>query len=113
MTGSPKPHGRWIASVGETIAAADGIHLSGPAHAVVHGNVIAGNKGRGVDVDKGSVAQIYDNVIERNEGGGIHITESSMARIGFLIPPQPRLQPNQIRHNGSSHRARVHRADCR
>jgi parallel beta-helix repeat protein len=88
-------------SVGETIAAADGIHLSGPAHAVVHGNVIAGNKGRGVDVDKGSVAQIYDNVIERNEGGGIHITESSMARIGFLIPPQPRLQPNQIRHNGS------------
>jgi hypothetical protein len=52
-------------------------------------------------VDKGSVAQIYDNVIERNDGGGIHITESSMARIGFLIPPQPQLQPNQIRNNGS------------
>ena len=49
-------------SVGETIAAADGIHLSGPAHALVHGNVIAGNKGRGVHVDKGSVAQISDNV---------------------------------------------------
>ena len=50
---------------------------------------------------KGSVAQIYDNVIERNDGGGIHITESSMARIGFFIPPQPQLQPNQIRMNGS------------
>jgi parallel beta-helix repeat protein len=78
----------------------DGVHLSGPAHAVIHGNVISGNKGRGIHIDKGSVGQVYDNVIERNDGGGIHITESSMARIGFLIPPQPQLQPNQIRSNG-------------
>ena len=78
----------------------DGVHLSGPAHAVIHGNVISGNKGRGIHVDKGSVAQVFDNVIERNDGGGIHVTESSMARIGFLIPPQPRLQPNQIKNNG-------------
>jgi parallel beta-helix repeat protein len=78
----------------------DGVHLSGPAHAVIHGNVISGNKGRGIHVDKGSVAQVFDNVIEGNAGGGIHITESSMARIGFLIPPQPQLQPNHIRNNG-------------
>ncbi len=106
-TPGPAAHVVYIRGRGITISGfrilggVDGIHLSGPAHAVVHGNVIAGNKGRGVHADKGSVAQIYNNVIERNEGGGIHITESSMARIGFLIPPQPELQPNQIRHNGS------------
>jgi parallel beta-helix repeat protein len=93
--------GRGITVTGfRIVGGVDGIHLSGPAHAVIHGNVISGNKGRGVHVDKGSVAQIYDNVIESNDGGGIHITESSMARIGFLIPPQPQLQPNQIRNNG-------------
>jgi parallel beta-helix repeat protein len=106
-TPGPAAHVVYIRGRGITVAGfrilggVDGVHLSGPAHAVVHGNVISGNKGRGVHVDKGSVAQIYDNVIERNAGGGIHITESSMARIGFLIPPQPQLQPNQIRNNGS------------
>jgi parallel beta-helix repeat protein len=94
--------GRGITITGfRIVGGVDGIHLSGPAHAVIHRNVVSGNRGRGVHVDKGSVAQIYDNVIERNGGGGIHITESSFARIGFLIPPQPALQPNQIRHNGS------------
>jgi nitrous oxidase accessory protein NosD len=94
--------GRGITVTGfRILGGVDGIHLSGPSHAVIHGNFISGNKGRGVHVDKGSVAQIYDNVIERNDGGGIHITESSMARIGFLIPPQPQLEPNQIRSNGS------------
>ena len=93
--------GRGISVSGfRILGGVDGIHLSGPAQAVVHGNVISDNKGRGVHVDKGSVAQIIENVIERNAGGGIHITENSMARIGFLIPPQPQLQPNQIRNNG-------------
>ena len=93
--------GRGITVTGfRILGGVDGIHLSGPAHAVIHGNVISANRGRGIHVDKGSVAQIYDNVIEKNDGGGIHITEHSMARIGFLIPPQPALQPNQIRHNG-------------
>jgi parallel beta-helix repeat protein len=105
-TPGPSAHVVYIRGRGITVTGfrihggADGIHLSGPAHAVIHGNVISGNRGRGVHVDKGSVAQIYDNVIERNEGGGIHITESSMARIGFFIPPQPQLQPNEIRNNG-------------
>ncbi len=106
-TPGPAAHVIYIRGRGITVAGfrilggVDGIHLSGPAQAVIHGNVIAGNKGRGVHVDKGSVAQIYDNVIERNDGGGIHITEGSMARIGFLIPPQRQLQPNHIRHNRS------------
>jgi nitrous oxidase accessory protein NosD len=106
-TPGPAAHVVYIRGRGITVSGfrifggVDGVHLSGPAHAVVHGNVISGNKGRGVHVDKGSVAQIYDNVIERNAGGGIHVTESSMARIGFLIPPQAQLQPNQIKNNGS------------
>jgi nitrous oxidase accessory protein NosD len=94
--------GRSITITGfRILGGVDGVHLSGPAHAIIHANVIAANRGRGIHIDKGSVAQIYDNVIERNDGGGIHITESSMARIGFLIPPQPALQPNRIRNNGS------------
>jgi nitrous oxidase accessory protein NosD len=105
-TPGPAAHVVYIRGRGITVSGfrilggVDGVHLSGPAHAVIHGNVISGNKGRGVHVDKASVAQIYDNVIERNAGGGIHITESSMARIGFLIPPQPQLQPNQVKNNG-------------
>ena len=105
-TPGPSAHVVYIRGRGITVSGlrihggVDGVHLSGPAHAVIHHNVISGNKGRGIHVDKGSVAQIYDNVIERNEGGGVHITESSLARIGFLIPPQPQLQPNQIRGNG-------------
>lgn len=106
-TPGPAAHVVYIRGRGITVSGfrihggVDGIHLSGPAHAVVNNNVISGNRGRGVHVDKGSVAQVYDNVIEKNDGGGIHITESSMARIGFLIPPQPQLQPNQISNNGS------------
>ena len=105
-TPGPAAHVVYIRGRGITVSGlriqggVDGVHLSGPAHAVIHGNVISDNKGRGIHVDKGSVTQIYDNVIESNEGGGIHITESSMARIGFLIPPQPQLQANHIRRNG-------------
>ena len=94
--------GRGITVTGFRISGGvDGVHLSGPAHAVIQGNSISDNTGRGVHVDKGSVAQIAGNTIESNGGGGIHITESSMARIGFLIPPQPQLQPNRITRNGS------------
>lgn len=93
--------GRGITITGLRIqGGVDGVHLSGPAHAVIHGNVISDNTGRGIHIDKGSIAQIYDNVIERNAGGGINVTESSMARIGFLIPPQPQLQPNEVTNNG-------------
>jgi parallel beta-helix repeat protein len=78
----------------------DGIHLSGPAHAIISRNTIEGNSRRGIHVDKGSVAQIMNNTIQGNTGGGIHVTENSTARIGLIIPPDPTLQPNQILNNG-------------
>jgi nitrous oxidase accessory protein NosD len=94
--------GRGIALSGFRISGGvAGVHVSGPAHAIIHDNTISNNSGRGIHIDKGSIAQVFSNVVENNAGGGIHITESSMARIGFLIPPQPRLQPNQIVRNGT------------
>ena len=78
----------------------DGIHLSGPAHAVIDGNVITQNRGRGIHLDKSSVAQMVNNTIADNGGVGIHVTEQSYARIGFLIPPDEIVQPNTIQNNG-------------
>lgn len=86
----------------------DGVHLSGPASAVVDGNVIANNL-RGIHLDKGSVAQIINNRVENNRGVGIDISENSYARIGFLIPPSPTLAPNTIQNNGG-HGINVERA---
>jgi parallel beta-helix repeat protein len=87
----------------------DGIHLSGPAHAVIDGNVISQNRGRGIHLDKASVAQIVNNTIVDNGGVGIHVTEQSYARIGFLIPPDEMVRPNTIRNNrgGGIHVERV------
>jgi parallel beta-helix repeat protein len=93
--------GRGITITGFTITGGqDGIHLSGPAHAVINGNVITGNLGRGIHLDKGSVAQIVNNAIQGNGGVGIHVTENSHARIGFLIPPDEKPAPNTIQTNG-------------
>jgi parallel beta-helix repeat protein len=78
----------------------DGIHLSGPAQAVIDGNVISRNRGRGVHIDKASVAQLVNNTISDNGGVGINVTEQSYARIGFLIPPDTMLRPNTIQNNG-------------
>lgn len=93
--------GRAITITGFTVRGAiDGIHLSGPAHAVIDGNVITDNKRHGIHVDKGSVAQIVNNTIRGNGGSGINITEGSYARIGFRIPPDGKLAPNVIQGNG-------------
>jgi parallel beta-helix repeat protein len=94
--------GRMITITGFRItsSAEDGIHLSGPAHAVIDGNVISQNKGRGVHLDKGSVAQVVNNTITDNGGAGINVTERSYARIGFLIPPDSLPRPNIIQNNG-------------
>ena len=93
--------GTRITVMGFTITGGDdGIHLSGPAHAVIIGNIITGNAGRGIHIDKSSVAQIANNTIRRNRGVGIHVTEHSYARVGFIIPPQPTLAPNIIEENG-------------
>src|ERR1700694_279189 len=78
----------------------DGVHLSGPAHAVIDGNVITQNRGRGIHLDKSSVTQIVNNSSVENGGVGIHVTEQSYARIGFLIPPDEMVRPNTIQENG-------------
>src|SRR5688572_21619665 len=60
-TPGPAAHVVYIRGRGITVrgfrihGGVDGVHLSGPAHAVIHGNLISGNKGRGIHVDKGSV----------------------------------------------------------
>ena len=78
----------------------DGIHLSGPASAVIDGNVVVKNSGRGIHIDKGSVARIVNTTVEQSGGIGIDITGASYAYIGVIIPRVPALGPNTIRNNG-------------
>ena len=78
----------------------DGIHLSGPASAVIDGNVVAKNSGRGIHIDKGSVARILNTTVEQSGGIGIDITGASYAYIGVFIPRVPALGPNMVRKNG-------------
>jgi hypothetical protein len=78
----------------------DGIHLSGPASAVIDGNVVVKNSGRGIHIDKGSVARIVNTTVEQSGGIGIDITGNSTAYIGLVIPRVPTIAPNTIRDNG-------------
>ena len=78
----------------------DGIHLSGPASAVIDGNVVVKNSGRGIHIDKGSVARILNTTVEQSGGIGIDVTGASYAYIGVFIPRVPALAPNTIRNNG-------------
>jgi parallel beta-helix repeat protein len=78
----------------------DGIHLSGPSSAVIDGNVVIKNTGRGIHIDKGSIARILNTTVEQSGGIGIDITGASYAYIGVFIPRVPALSPNTIRNNG-------------
>ncbi len=78
----------------------DGIHLSGPASAVIDGNVVVKNTGRGIHIDKGSIARILNTTVEGSGLIGIDITGASYAYIGVFIPRVPALAPNTIRNNG-------------
>ena len=78
----------------------DGIHLSGPASAVLDGNVVVKNSGRGIHIDKGSIARMLNNTVEDSGGIGISITGTSYAYIGVFIPRILALSPNTIRNNG-------------
>ena len=78
----------------------DGIHLSGPASAVIDGNVVVKNSGRGIHIDKGSIARILNTTVQESGGIGIDITGASYAYIGVFIPRVPALAPNTIRNNG-------------
>jgi len=78
----------------------DGIHLSGPASAVIDGNLVTKNSGRGIHIDKGSIARILNTTVEGSGGIGIDVTGASYAYIGVFIPRVPALAPNIIRNNG-------------
>jgi hypothetical protein len=78
----------------------DGIHLSGPASAVIDGNVVVKNSGRGIHIDKGSIARILNTTVQESGGIGIDVTGASYAYIGIFIPRVPALAPNTIRNNG-------------
>ena len=77
----------------------DGIHLSGPASAVIDGNLVTKNSGRGIHIDKGSIARILNTTVEQSGGIGIDVTGASYAYIGVFIPRVPALAPNTIRNN--------------
>jgi parallel beta-helix repeat protein len=103
---SPSPHalynrGKEVTIKGFTVTGGqDGIHLSGPASAVIDGNLVTKNSGRGIHIDKGSVARILNTTVEQSGGIGIDITGASYAYIGVFIPRVPALAPNTIRNNG-------------
>ena len=78
----------------------DGIHLSGPASAVIDGNLVVKNAGRGIHIDKGSIARILNTTVQESGGIGIDITGASYAYIGVFIPRVQQLSPNTIRNNG-------------
>ncbi len=103
---SPSPHafynrGKEITIKGFTVTGGqDGIHLSGPASAVIDGNLVTKNSGRGIHIDKGSIARILNTTVEHSGGIGIDITGASYAYIGLFIPRVAALGPNIVRNNG-------------
>jgi parallel beta-helix repeat protein len=104
--GAASPHalynrGKEIIIKGFTVTGGlDGIHLSGPASAVIDGNVVVKNSGRGIHIDKGSIARVLNTTVEQSGGIGIDVTGASYAYIGVFIPRVPALAPNTIRNNG-------------
>jgi parallel beta-helix repeat protein len=93
--------GKEITMKGFTVTGGqDGIHLSGPASTVIDGNVVIKNSGRGIHIDKGSIARILNTRVEDNGSIGVDVTGASYAYIGVFIPRVPTLAPNTIRNNG-------------
>ncbi|MGZ5126300.1 MAG: right-handed parallel beta-helix repeat-containing protein [Burkholderiales bacterium] len=103
---APSPHalynrGKEITIKGFTVTGGlDGIHLSGPASAVIDGNLVVKNAGRGIHIDKGSIARILNTTVEHSGLIGIDVTGASYAYIGVFIPRVAALSPNTIRNNG-------------
>src|SRR3982751_1417071 len=103
---TPSPHalynrGKEITIKNFTVTGGqDGIHLSGPASTVIDGNIVVKNSGRGIHIDKGSVARILNTTVQENGSIGIDVTGASYAYIGVFIPRVPTLAPNTIRNNG-------------
>jgi parallel beta-helix repeat protein len=77
----------------------DGIHLSGPASAVIDSARVVKNSGRGIHIDKGSIVRILNTTVEESGGIGIDVTGASYAYIGVFIPRVAQLAPNTVRNN--------------
>src|SRR5689334_12538696 len=103
---APSPHavfirGKDITVKGVTVMGGlDGIHLSGPASAEIENDVVRKVAGRGIHIDKGSVARVLNTLVEDAGVVGIDVTGASYAYIGVRIPRVPALSPNTIRNNG-------------
>lgn len=103
---APSPHavfirGKDITVKGVTVVGGlDGIHLSGPASAEIENDVVRKVAGRGIHIDKGSVARVLGTTVEDAGVVGIDVTGASYAYIGVRIPRVPALSPNTIRNNG-------------
>lgn len=103
---TPSPHAVYIRGKEITIknfivtGGLDGIHLSGPASTLIDGNLVIKNRGRGIHIDKGSIARILNTTVQESGGIGIDVTGASYAYIGVYIPRVPALSPNTIRGNG-------------
>jgi parallel beta-helix repeat protein len=92
--------GKEITIKGVTVTGGlDGIHLSGPASAVIDGAVVVKNSGRGIHIDKGSIVRILNTTVEESGGIGIDVTGASYAYIGVFIPRVAQLAPNIVRNN--------------
>lgn len=102
---APSPHvvfirGKDITVKGVMVTGGlDGIHLSGPASAEIEHAVVTKVGGRGIHIDKGSVARVLNSTVEGNGVVGIDVTGASYAYIGLRIPRVPALSPNTIRDN--------------
>ena len=73
----------------------DGIHLSGPASAVIDGNVIINNAQRGIHIDKGSVAQIINAPSRITMAQGSTSPRTPMRESGSLSPQIRRSPPTR------------------
>jgi parallel beta-helix repeat protein len=67
---------------------------------LIDGNVVVKNRGRGIHIDKGSIARVLNTTVQDSGGIGIDVTGASYAYIGVFIPRVPALAPNTIRNNG-------------
>ena len=63
-------------------------------------SLVIKNSGRGIHIDKGSIARILNTTVDGSGGIGIDVTGASYAYIGVFIPRVPALGPNIVRNNG-------------
>jgi len=74
-------------------------HLSGPASAVVDGNLVTKNSGRGIHIDKGSIVRILNTTVSRAAASGSTLRRLLRLHRGFHSAGAG-VAPNTVRNNG-------------